>query len=107
MDLCSLDGFVSKPQCDHGSVDPCLKQLHCSGVSKDMRSDALCTEGLAIVLGSKRVFGYQVLNRIGAESTSSTSRKQYSRTFLTLLAKPMDAVKIDPGQQVRVFTAQG
>ena len=74
IDLCSLDGFVSKPQRDHGSVDPCLKQLHCSGVSKHVWAYSPCIESLAIVLGCERVFCDQVLNRIGAQSTSSTIR---------------------------------
>ena len=88
IDLCSLDGFVSEPQCDHGSVDPCLKQFHCSGVSKHVWAYSPCIESLAIVFGCECVFCDQVLNRIGAQSTSSTIRKQYLRAFLALLAIP-------------------
>ena len=33
IDSCCFDEFVSKSQRDYGSVDPCLKQLHCSGVA--------------------------------------------------------------------------
>jgi hypothetical protein len=40
------------------------------------------------VLGCERVFCDQVLNRIGAEPTSSTIRKQYPRVLLALLAIP-------------------
>jgi len=76
IDLGGLDRFVSKPESNHGTVNPILEKVHCSGMSKRVWAYVLPLEGLAFFGGDGDVFLHQAFNGIAAELSASDACKK-------------------------------
>jgi hypothetical protein len=76
IDLGGLDRFVSKPESNHGTVDPILEEVHCRGVSKRVWAYVLPLEGLAFFGSDGDVFLHQAFNGIAAELSASDAGKK-------------------------------
>ena len=79
VDLSSFDRFMPEPNRDHGAIDAGLQQLHGCGVSKNMRTNVFISERRTYLLRSLSVFGHEMLNRVGTESSASRTREQETR----------------------------
>lgn len=89
IDFCGLDGGVSQPECDHGSIHPRLQQLHRSGVPEDMGGKTLLSKGRAMTTGLFGVLPNEAFDGIATESPATTAGKEYVRILAALLAHPL------------------
>ena len=85
IDLGGLDRFVSKPESNHGTVDPILEKVHGSGMPQRVWAYVLPLKGLAFVCGDGDVFLHQAFNGIAAElSASDAEEKRIVRAAMPL-----------------------
>ena len=83
INLSCLDGFVSKPERNNGTVDSMVEKVHGSGMSQRMWAYVLPLEGLAFFCGDGDVFLDQAFNGIAAElSASDAGKKRIVRTTM-------------------------
>ena len=79
---------MPEPNGDHGSIDASLQHFHGCGVSKDMWANVFIGERRTYLLRSSSVFGHEMLNRVGTESSASRAREQETRCILSLVFDP-------------------
>jgi hypothetical protein len=85
INLGGLDRFVSKPESNHGTVDPILEKVHRSGMPQGVWAYVLPVKGLAFFCGDGDVFLNQAFNGIAAElSASDADEKRIVRAAMAL-----------------------
>ena len=79
---------MSQPNRDHGSIDAGLQHFHGCGVAQNMWTNVFFGERRTYLLCSLSVFGHEMLNRVGTESSASRAREQETRCILSLVFDP-------------------
>src|SRR5215471_9423508 len=81
---------MAQPERNERTIYSCLKQFHSGCMSKYMWRQALLRQGGAVLLRHGGVFGYQILDGVGAQRTAARARKQDLGTLLSLFLHPRD-----------------
>ena len=77
--LGGFNGFMTKPEGDHGAVHAVLKEVHCCGMAEHMRPDLFPFKRWALLSGSGCVFGKQVFDSVAAQGAAPCVGKQWGR----------------------------
>jgi len=88
INLSRFHTFVSKPQCNHRTINTVLEKIHCRAVSEHVRRNAFVFQSGAPLACEGNMFGQKILNSISTQSFATRIGEECIRGLTIPFAQP-------------------